>query len=107
MIESMELNSEFFDNFLTKIADIFEAKNMSIVECKRKEDGETFYALAATKVNPMTKLLEFTPICFFWNKNPIMSMDITEKPLCASQKTLEEWADEATDMEIVDIRALN
>jgi hypothetical protein len=107
MIESMELNTEFFDNFLKKIESLFEDKNMSIIECKNKEDGETFYALAATKVNPVTQLLEFTPICFFWNKNPMLSMEVTERPLCASQRSLSEWADEAANAEIVDIRVLN
>jgi len=107
MTDSIELNTEFFANFLKKIEGLFEDRNMSIVECKRKDDGETFYALAATRVNPVSQLLEFTPICFFWNKNPMLSMEVTEKPLCASQKSLSEWADEAANAEVVDIRVLN
>jgi hypothetical protein len=107
MTDTLELSTEFFDNFLSKIEGLFEDRNMSIIECRRKEDGETFYALAASKVNPVTQLLEFTPLCFFWNKNPMMSMEVAEKPLCASQKSLAEWADEAANAEIVDVRVLN
>lgn len=106
MIDSIELNTEFFANFLKKIEGLFEDRNMSIVECKRKDDGETFYALAATRVNPVSQLLEFIPICFFWNKNPMLSIEVTERPLCASQKSLSEWADEAANA-VVDIKVLN
>jgi len=103
---TLELSEDFFDNFLNNIENLFTSKNMSIVECKRNSDNEIFYALAATKINPLTKSLDFTPICFFWNKNPKMEMKITSQPLVSSQKTLTEWIQEA-DMTVVNVRNLN
>lgn len=97
---------EFFENLLVKIEKICQQKQLSIIAYQRHKDKEVVYALAATLVNPVTQQLEFTPLAFFWNKNPLASMQMLDQGLLASQKSLLDWAKECEQAQ-VDIKNLN
>ena len=105
-MNNLELTTDFFEGLLKQYESLFENKQVSIVECKQHSDGKIVYALAATLINPVTQLLEFTPIAFLWDKNPKMSMTLTNDPIMASQKSMDSWAKEA-NLTIVSSKTLN
>jgi hypothetical protein len=95
----MESSAEFFNGLLKDFEQLFKEKKITIIECKDNTTGKIIHAIAATRVDPASKLLEFIPVAVLWDKNPTQSMSITDNPVLAIQKSVDDWAREADAMQ--------
>lgn len=95
----MELNTEFYNRLLTQIEELYSKNNLSICEY-RKHNGDRIKALSRVQINPMSQGLEFVPLAFLWDKNPMLSMKLAERPVLAIQKPISEWEKEAKEVKV-------
>jgi len=96
----------FYDKYLNDIQDAFLSNKMCIIECLEKSTGDTVKVLAAVRVNEFTQELGFLPIAILYDKNPMMNLVLDEQNIIASQKSLDEWAEDSNKI-VVDLKALN
>lgn len=88
----MELNKDFFQNYLNMISQTFKDNQMTIVECQTKE-GETKHVLCHIDVDGPSVRFTLIPIAVLFDKNPYMSLDpISDSTdvILASQQDINE-----------------